>query len=100
MLKPCLLKNQHGIRAQVLKNTFHKQLSSIFSLLQKPYDPPRVSKNFVRPTFMRGFITWHLDVGDKKSIGVYSLLQSHLQKVSDFNSKHFDFLALGFLGFR
>jgi hypothetical protein len=44
------------------------------SLLQKPYGPPRVPRKFIRPTLMSNFSTWHLDVGAKKGIGVYSLL--------------------------
>jgi hypothetical protein len=34
MIKHRLLKNEHGVRELVLKNPFHKQFPTIFSLLQ------------------------------------------------------------------
>jgi hypothetical protein len=59
----------------------------------------KINRNFVRPTSLRSFSTCHLDVGAKKYIGVYGPPSMHLQQASDCISEHFDFLALGFLGF-
>jgi hypothetical protein len=58
-----------------LKNPFHKQLSSILSLLQKLYDPLRVPKNSIWTTLLGVFSACKLVVGDKNNIGVYGLLQ-------------------------
>jgi hypothetical protein len=94
MLKPSLLKSTWfqsiGLEEPIAQAKFSHPYSSA-----KPYDPPRVSKKSVRPTFLRSFSTFHLDVGAKRSIEVYGLLQ----QASDCFFKHFDFLSLGFLGF-
>jgi hypothetical protein len=66
-----------GLEEPIAQTTFIHPLS----LLQKPYDPPRVPRKSVRPALLEVFNTWHLDVGDKKGIGVYDLLQCTSNKL-------------------
>jgi hypothetical protein len=66
-----------GIEEPIAQTTFNHPLS----LLPKQYDPPRVPRKFVRPAILEVFITWHLDVGSKKGIGVYDLLQCTSNKL-------------------
>jgi hypothetical protein len=75
-----------------------QQLSTILSLLQKPYNSPRVLRKFIWPTLLGVFSTWHLDVGAEKSIGVYNLLQRTSNK-SQAAIPSIDLLARGFVGF-
>jgi hypothetical protein len=66
-----------GLEEPIAQTTFNHPLS----LLHKPYDPPRVPRKSVQPTLLEVFSTWHLDVGDKKGIEVYDLLQRTSNKL-------------------
>jgi hypothetical protein len=81
MLEDILLKKSIWYQSIGLEEPIAQANSSHPLSSAKPYDPPRVSRTFVRPSFLRCFSTLYLDDGAKKCIGVYDLLQHTSNKL-------------------